>query len=79
MYKKAHLVSDFRKKNLLGWSSNQRNETKSESLHERVLVSVLPELSNSHKIYLTNSFITAIWGSLALCKFHLYKKQIIDS
>ena len=48
MYKKAHLVSDFRKKNLLGWGSNPRNETKSESLSEKVFVSEIPELS---KVY----------------------------
>ena len=43
MYKKAHLESDFRKKNLLGWGSNPRNETKRESLPERVFLSMREE------------------------------------
>ena len=40
MYKKVHLESDFRKKNLLGWGSNPPNETKIESLPDRVFLIV---------------------------------------
>ena len=37
------------KKYLLGWGSNPRNETKSESWSVRVLMSVLPELSKTYQ------------------------------
>ena len=38
--KKDHLVQDLKKKNLLRWGSNPRNETKPEEIydHQRVCV-----------------------------------------
>ena len=34
IYEKAHLISDFRKKYLLSWGSNPRNETKPEEIYD---------------------------------------------
>ena len=34
IYGKAHLISNFRKKYLLSWGSNPRNETKPEEIYD---------------------------------------------
>ena len=55
IYEKAHLISDFRKKYLLSWGSNPRNETKPEEIYDnervcdrKIVLSFLLGFSNGY-------------------------------
>ena len=79
IYEKAHLMSDFRKKYLLSWGSNPRNETKPEEIygHERVGFTEIVKLSlldfrESHWTY--HFFFLDI-----LVKYVLFRSRIVTT
>ena len=69
IYEKAHLISDFRKKYLLSWGSNPRNETKPEEIYDNERVCL-------RKIVL--SFLLDFNASNSLTKFQYIWKNAIS-
>ena len=64
IYEKAHLISDFRKKYLLSWGSNPRNETKPEEIYDnervclrKIVLSFLLDFSGSPQVTTTISTV----------------------